>query len=478
MSIELKLKKYTAEDIARITGGRLENYGADEKLEHSFISTDSRDVSTGVIFCAIKGENVDGNDYIKNAAELGCDLCICQYVPEDAKKEKICAIIVEDTIKAIGDIASDYRNASKAKFIGVTGSVGKTTTKEFIYAVASSAFKTHKTQGNYNNTLGLPLTIFGLEPDDEVAVLEMGMSELGEIEYMSRIARPDLAVITTIGTSHLASLGTRENICKAKMEIRYGLSKEGTLLLNGDDPYLTTAAEKIDNKVKFFGLASSTSEFRALNIRQKDDTSVFDLLYNGKALTNVEIPVLGKHNVGNALAAFAVGTMLGLSDEQIRSGLMNFVNVDKRQKIYSVHNITVIDDCYNASPESMRAAIDVLTQMALKKKALPCALLGDMLELGDNSRMMHDQIGQYAAQMGVQKLFCYGMQADTIAEAAIRNGIRADNVFVCLDKNHPEIMADMINGAMDGSEILLVKASRGVKAENVIECLKKIKVKK
>ena len=477
MSVELKIKQYTAQEIAGITGGELREYYGGERAAQGVISTDSREAAAGVIFCAIKGERVDGNDFIPSALDSGSTVFICQYVPEETEKSgrPFSAVIVDDTVKAIGSIAREYRSHSSAKVIGVTGSVGKTTTKEFISTVASASFKTHKTGGNYNNLLGLPLTVLGIAPDDEVVVLEMGMSALGEIEYLTKIARPDIAVITTIGTSHLESLGTRENICRAKMEIRYGLSDKGTLILNGDDPYLISAAEKLDKKPVFFGRQLRSADFRAVNIRQKDESIVFDLLYSSKAVTNVEIPVLGKHNVNNALVGYAVGILLGMTDDSIRRGLLSFVNVDKRQKIYSVGGITVIDDCYNASPESMRAAVDVLVSLAAKKNAAPAALLGDMLELGKDSRIMHDELGQYAARSGVTKLFCYGKMADIIAESAIKNGIRADNVFVCVDSSDAESMAKMIDGALGDGDILLVKASRGIAAENVIEALKKIK---
>lgn len=481
MSVDLKLKKLTAAEISRETHGELQIYnGADSEKQQSAISTDSRESGEGVIFCAIKGQNVDGNDFIPSALEAGADCFICQYVPEEAKKsgKPFCAIIVEDTIKAMGDLAAYYRGFSSAKFVAVTGSVGKTTTKEFIYAVASASFKTHKTQGNYNNELGLPLTIFGIEPDDKVVVLEMGMSALGEIEHMSKIARPDIALVTNIGTSHLASLGTRENICRAKLEIRLGLPEDGILLLNADEPLLFNQYETLAKKPKLMSIYNRCGDFRAVNIRQKLDGIVYDLIYSNKAVTNVEVPALGKHNVYNSLAAYAVGVMLGMTDDAIRRGLKTFVSADMRQKIYDVGGITIIDDCYNASPESMRAAIDVLISMAAKRHARPAALLGDMLELGEYSRLMHDQLGQYAAQMQVQKLFCYGMMADIVAEAAIKKGIRADNVFVCLDTRDPQGMADMILQAIGPGDILLVKASRAVQAEKIIECIKKRKIRK
>lgn len=481
MSVELKLRSFTPAEIAEIVGGKLELYGGDNgNAPQKYISTDSREGGAGVIFCAIKGQNVDGNDFIPGAIELGSTAFICQYVSDAAKTsgKAFSAVVVEDTVKAMGTLAAYYRSISKAKVIAITGSVGKTTTKEFIYAVASSAFKTHKTQGNYNNELGMPLTIFGIEPEHQVVVLEMGMSALGEIEYMTKIAKPDIAIVTNIGTSHLASLGTRENICRAKMEIRLGLGKDGILLLNADEPLLLNQYEQLGKKPQLMSVASHMGDYRAVNIRQKIDGIVFDLLYQNKAITNIEIPALGKHNVYNALSAYAVGVILGLNDDQIRRGLKSFVSADKRQNVYEVAGITVIDDCYNASPESMRAAIDVLISMAAKKNTRPAALLGDMLELGEYSRLMHDQLGQYAAQMQVQKLFCYGSMADIVAEAAIKKGIRADNVFVCIDTRDAQKIADMITQTLDPGDILLVKASRGVAAERVIECMKKKKAKK
>ena len=481
MSVQLKMKSFTPSEIAQITGGRLETYnGADGTAPQNALATDSREAGAGVIFCAIAGANVNGNDFIPGAVDAGSDCFICQYVPESAVNsgKQFCAVIVEDTIKSIGSLAAFYRTLTNAKFVAITGSVGKTTTKEFIYAVASAAFKTHKTQGNYNNELGMPLTLLSIEPDVEVVVLEMGMSNLGEIEYMTKIAKPDIAIVTNIGSSHLESLGTRENICRAKMEIRLGLPEDGILLLNADEPLLFNQYETLEKKPKLMSVYNRCGDYRALNIRQKVDGIVYDLIYDNKAVTNVEIPALGKHNVYNSLTAYAVGVILGMSDEQIRRGLRSFVGADMRQKIYEVGGITIIDDCYNASPESMRAAIDVLVSIASKKGARPAALLGDMLELGEYSRLMHDQLGQYAAQMQVQKLFCYGMMADIVAEAAIKKGVRADNVYVALDTRDAQVMADMVLTALHPGDVLLVKASRAVQAERIIECMKKRRLKK
>ncbi len=476
MRVELKLKKLSAAEIAAVTGGDLITFGGDAgEKEQTGICIRSDDCGPATIFCAIKGQRADGSDFIPEAIEKGADCFLCQRVPDEAASSgsPFSAVVVPDTVEAMGKLASYYRTFTKAKFVAVTGSVGKTTTKEFIACVTGEAFRTHKTMGNLNSLIGLPLTVFGVGPDDEVAVVEMGMSALGEIEAMTKIARPDIALITNIGTSHLASLGTRENICRAKMEIRLGLPEDGILILNADEPLLTDQLELLEKKPVLVSVHNRLGDFRAVNIRQKLDGIVYDQICGNRAITNVEIPALGKHNVYNSLFAFAVGSILGMSDDAIRRGLKNFVGADMRQKIYEVGGISVIDDCYNASPESMRAAIDVLVTLAAKKRARPAALLGDMLELGDYSRLMHDQLGQYAAQMQVQKLFCFGSMADIVAEAAIKKGIRAENVFVCLDTRDAQGVADMILGTLEPGDVLLVKASRGVAAERVIEHMRK-----
>ncbi len=481
MSVKLKLWNPTVREISDIVGGKIETRnGADDKIKISGIATSSAEGGEGIMFCAIKGSRVDGADFVPEAVSLGtvCVLTTGLTAASDGVTGPIAAIIVDDVIRALGTLAAKYRDRSRATFVAVTGSVGKTTTKEMIASVASSKFKTHKTKGNFNNELGLPLTLFELEPDDKVSVIELGMSNLGEIEYMSKIVRPDIAVITNIGTSHLANLGTRENICRAKMEICAGMSDSGVLLLNADEPLLYNEYLKADRKPKLMSTFNRNGDFRAVNIRTRTDGSTFDLIYSDKVATNVEVSVPGRHNVYNALAAFSVGILLGVDIENIRKGIASYLGTNMRQSIYEIGGITVIDDCYNASPESMRAAIDVLVSLAAKKGGASAALLGDMLELGQYSRLMHDQLGQYAAGAKVAKLFCYGKMSDVVAEAAIKKGIRAENVFVCLDTRDPQTMADMILNTLSPGDVLLVKASRGVHAEKVIEILKKKKGRK
>lgn len=477
MSVKLKIKTPDVKEIASAVGGRLEAVGSPKNGTVDNISHDSRDCDKGTLFCAIRGERFDGHDFINDAVALGACAVLCDHVPEGAAGD-FYAVVVDDTVKALGALAKYYKSFSKAIFVAVTGSVGKTTTKEFIAAVASESFKTHKTQGNYNNEIGLPLTLFALEADDEVAVVEMGMSERGEIEYMSRLVEPDIAVITNIGTSHLASLGTRENICEAKMEIAAGLKSDGALILNADEPLLFSKRGNVRPEPEFISVFNRFGDYRAVNIRSAENGMVYDLIYDNKPVTNVEIPALGKHNVYNSLIAYAVGIKLGMTDDAIRRGLASFHSADKRQNIYEVGDITVIDDCYNASPESMRASLDVLISVAQKKGTTPCAMLGDMLELGEYSRLMHDQLGQNAASMKVVRLYCFGEMADVVAQAAIKKGVRADNVCVVLDRDSPDVMAQLIDKTIEPGDVLLVKASRSVRAERVIEELSKLRNKK
>jgi len=475
MGVKLKLRTPSIKELAKIVDGELKSFGnIDTDTKITSLTTSSGDVEAGGIFCAIKGTRVDGADFIPDAVSKGAVCVMTVGVPAAAEScGDFAAIVVDDVILALGRFAEWYRDQSKATFVAITGSVGKTTTKELVAAVAGAKFTTHKTQGNYNNELGLPLTLLALTEEDEVSVIELGMSDLGEIEYMSKIVKPDIAIVTNIGTSHLATLGTRENICKAKLEIATGLKDNGVLLINADEPLLVEKRDEIDKDVRMMSIYNRNGDYRALNIRTGSDGITFDMIYDNKAITNIEIPILGKHNVYNALSAYAVGSILGMRDEEIRQGLLNFVGAEMRQRIYEIEHLTIIDDCYNASPESMRAALDVLSSFASRRGKRPIALLGDMLELGDHSRLMHDQLGQYAAQSKISKLFCYGMMSDIVAEAAIKKGVRAENVFVCLDTRDPQTMADMILKELGSDDVLLVKASRAIHAEKVIECLKK-----
>ena len=472
----LKIRPLTSAEIASAVGGELVKIGGEVSKPVTSVCTGSGEAENGALFVAIKGERVDGHSYIADAVSRGAVCVLAERMPDGLSGNAgFDVIVVPSTVTALGDLAGYYRDLSGVKCVGVTGSVGKTTTKEFISAVLSRKYKTHKSEGNHNNEIGMPMTLLDLSPDDEVAVIEMGMSAFGEISYMSKLAKPDVAVITNIGTAHLASLGSRENICKAKTEMLDGMAAGAKLFVNTDEPLLVASLGKRPDVQKIkFSINESTGDYRAANIRTTDGGMEYDLICRDRIVTNVFIPVFGNHNVYNSLVAFGIGHEMGLTDGEIREGLASFVNTGMRQKIYKHGGITVIEDCYNASPESMRAALDVLTGYVSKNGGTPTALLGDMLELGDDSCLMHEQVGRYAGTVGVKKLFCYGNMARLIAEAAIKNGVRADKVYVSSDTSDPAAMAEMMKPALADGDVLLVKASRGIMAEKVLEAYKNI----
>ncbi|MBQ8207106.1 MAG: UDP-N-acetylmuramoyl-tripeptide--D-alanyl-D-alanine ligase [Clostridia bacterium] len=465
-------KKLTLNEINEICGGRLICSGIEGDAVIDGICTDSREADEKTLFVAIEGEHVDGHDYILSAVGRGCPFSLASKMTEMNTEKPYGIILVEDTVAALGKIAKAYKANYDCFTVGVTGSVGKTTTKEFIAAVLSEKTRTFKTEGNHNSVIGMPLSMLEMPEKMGAAVLEMGMSGFGEISSMARAARPDVAVITTIGTSHMEQLGSRENICRAKMEITEGLSEDGVLILNGDEPLLVSA-DKGGKKVFYIAIENRDADCRALNIRMSIGKTVFDLLSGGRIYSDIEIPVMGQHNVYAALFAFSVGKLFGMDIEAIRRGLMNYRNIGMRQNIYGLGGITLIEDCYNASPESMRSAIDVMHELSEQKKgARTAALLGDMLELGENSPMLHREVGRYLARSGADLLFAYGPRAENIALAAIENGMKPENVYVNLKAGTPEITGDMMIHALKKDDILLVKASRSVAAEKVIEYLR------
>lgn len=469
----LKLGAVTPEELCKMTGASLRLLGgADCKASVTGITTDTREIMPGDVYVAIKGEHTDGHALIKEAFAAGAAAVIAERMPDDADGVCGAVCLVGSSVDAVGDFAHSYKKRSNAKTVAVTGSVGKTTTKEFISSVLSQRFTVHKTEGNHNNELGLPMSLFDIGPDTDVSVLEMGMTGLGEIERLSLIAEPDYGIITNIGSSHLEQLGSRENICKAKMEIVSGLKKGGELVLCADEPLLLAYRQGEYNPT-YVSVYNSSAEFRAVNIRYENNRTEFDLLCNRRVITNIVVPALGLHHVYAALFAYAIGQRFGLDDNEIKNGIASFRDAGMRQSIYEVAGITVIDGSYNASPESMRASLDVLGEMAREAGgARKLALLGDMRELGTESRLMHEQIGAYAAQKKLDYLFTYGLIAESIAQAAAKGGMEPSHVFANPDINSPCRSGEMICSVARPGDILLVKASRAVSAEKIIGYIK------
>ena len=475
MSVRFKLGCMTVGEVASAISGQLYLFGnANELTPCHGIDIDSRKIGEGDIFVAILGERVDGNDYIESAVSNGAVCIIARSLPESVNNisGSFAVVVCDDPTNAVGDLAHEYKKRSGVRTIGVTGSVGKTTTKELIYAVLSEKFKVHKTEGNHNNELGLPLSILGIDADCEVSVLEMGMSNFGEIARLSEIAEPDFGVITTIGSSHIETLGSRENICKAKMEITDGMKEQGELVLCGDEPLLCAYRCSKYNPT-YVSVYNSEAEYRAVNVRYAQNSTSFDIIHNRDVITNLTVPALGIHHVYSALFAYAIGTKFGLDSETIRRGFMSFQNAAMRQSIYEIGGVKIIDACYNASPESMRASIEVLCELSRQNNnARKMALLGDMRELGAETRSLHEKLGEFVAEKKLDKLFTYGVAASSIAEYAKISGMPECDVFDNPDITDPLASGKAILEVIRPGDIILFKASRAMAAEKIVAFLR------
>ena len=469
MKIKLGLGRLTADKVAEICGGTMYNVGCEHKVLFETVCTDSREADNTSMFVAIRGERVDGHSYISNVVKAGCRCVIAERVPLDVKG--IAVIIVEDSIRAIRDIAEYIKAQVDVKTVAVTGSVGKTTTKEFLSAVLDRKFNLYKTEGNFNSTIGMPMSMLELSQRNDAAVFEMGMSGLGEIEFMSEAAKPDVAVITNIGSSHLEMLGSRENICRAKMEITAGLKDGGTLFLNGDEPLLQ-GHESDRYNVLYFGMKNEECDYFASNIRNTESGLSFDMRTPVGEFKNIEINLVGAHNVYNAMVAFSTGLKMNMDEAEIREGLLSYRAAKMRQNIYNVGKITVIEDCYNASPESMNAAINVLGDTAKAKGGRMIALLGDMRELGTTTDSLHAGVGSYLAEKKADFLFTYGeLSSKNLADGALNNGMTEKQIFRNPETNAEAVGKKILSILKDG-DVLLVKASRGIAAENVLNYVK------
>ena len=432
------------------------------------ISIDSRTAKPGDAFIALRGENFDGHRFIPAAQKAGCVFAVVEYIPENCT---LPCILVKDTREALGKFARAYKNIFRPLTLAVTGSVGKTTTKQFIFSVLDTKYQTNVTKGNFNNEIGLPLTLLNLNADHRTLLLEMGMNHKGEISYLSRLAEPDIAVITNIGSAHIENLGSREGIRDAKAEIIEGMHTGGILLLNADEPLL--ADIKADGITKIYiGTENKNATYTATNIRMYDDYMLFDICLHGNEIfCDIKIHVIGKHNIYNALAAAVCGMLLGISEENIREGLLRFTPADMRQSMTTRNGMTVIEDCYNASPESMRAGLNVLCHTAKAKKLRPVAVLGDMKELGQVSAKAHFSVGAYAAQCGIQKLITFGSDAVGIAKGAMENGMNENDILVIENTENAENAVTLLKSILKEGDAVLFKASRAVALERLIRLL-------
>ena len=453
-------------DVAAACGGEL-LFGGTKPIFRAVI--DSRQAKAGDLFVAIPGERTDGHRFLLSAAEAGAAAVLVQRaeLPLDELRALDCSVIlVSDTAAALASLAAAHRAELSALTVGVTGSVGKTTTRQFIYAVLSQAYKTHKTDGNFNNELGLPLTLTAMKADHQAAVLELGMAKRGEISFLSKIARPDIAVITTIGTSHIEHLGSREAIRDAKLEILDGMSEGAHLVLNGDEPLLSGRSDAI-----YVALHNPDAPYRAVNLRYTAEGMRFDALTPDGVIADCRIATLGEHTVLDAMYAVAVGKLASLPDDQIRDGLAAFEGVGMRQNIRRYRECVYILDYYNASPESIRASLTVTKRLADDGGGRTVAVLGSVLELGELSASLHRSIGAFAATLPVDLLFTFGADAALIADEARAQGLPAERIAVFPDSSDPHPLADAVGRALLPSDCVLIKASHGLRMERIAELL-------
>ena len=440
---------FTAKEIAMVTNGVL----AGNDAEISSVSTDTRTIESGALFIAIKGESFDGNDFIGKAFENGAAAAVSDVEKRDLNVENP-VVYVENSRIAQLKLARYYRDKFAVRICGVTGSVGKTSTKDMIFAVLSARYPTLKTEGNFNNDIGLPRTLFRLNDSYKAGVIEMGMSGLGEISALSGAAHPDCAVITNIGWCHIENLKTRENILKAKLEILDGMDKSSPLIINGDDEMLRTVS--LDRKMIRYGFDKSNDVFADEIVHEKDGEK-FTLCYKGKRYP-AAVSVVGEHHISNALAAFCVGIEFGMTPEEIIPAFLNYEASGMRQKIEKRGEYTLILDCYNASPTSMQSSLSVLGTMSGRK----IAVLGDMLELGEMSRQLHAGLAEYV-EKNSDIAFLFGSEMKALRDELFK---REYPVFHSESKS--ELTELLVQNLKSGDNVLF-KGSRGMKLEEIAE---------
>ena len=443
--------KITLEQAAAWCGGSIDPKYKD--VEFYGASNDTRTLKKGQLFVALQGAR-DGHEFVPAALEKGAAAVLCAHCDGDYP-----AIVVADPRTALGDIARGERSRLNMKVVGITGSVGKSTTKEMIACVLETTFRTGKSPANHNNDLGLPMAILALPEDTQVAVLEMGMNHFREMAYLSSIAQPDIAAIINIGTMHIEHLGSQEGILKAKLEILEGLKPEGTVILNGDDPHLWSVRDSM-SRCSYFGVANRDVVIRGGNVKVDRGFIGFSVDYRDIHFP-MEIPVEGEHFVDDALAAVSVGISLGVRPEDIQQSLSQFQNMAGRQEILKAKDMTIIKDCYNAGPESMAAALNVLGNQEGRK----IAVLGDMLELGVCTQAEHYRVGRIAAEKA-DFLFAYGPNSPRMINGAITGGMTGARAKSFEDRN---ALAAALKRTAQPGDVLLFKGSRGMHMELALE---------
>jgi UDP-N-acetylmuramoyl-tripeptide--D-alanyl-D-alanine ligase len=418
------------------------------------VCTDTRKIQPGSLFVCLRGERFDGHSFASQAAQLGAAALLVDH-PVDADVPQL---VVTDTGKALLQLAGWYRRRFQLPVVGLTGSVGKTTTKEFIALVLGAKYNTLKTQGNLNNEIGVPQMLFRLEDSHTAAVIEMGMNHFGEISRLTRAVAPTVGLITNIGVSHIENLGSRPGILQAKLEILEGMAPDAPLIVNIDNDMLRTV-KLGDRPLLTFAIDDQRADFTATDIAEQGSTTTFTV-HHSTFTRSVTIPTVGIHNVYNALAAMAVGYVTGVDPAAAASALANYVPAGMRQNLVQVGGVQVIEDCYNASPDSMRAALQTLGKLPVHRRY---AVLGAMLELGDYAKEAHTQVGKMAAENGIDGVLAYGADAAYIVEAAKQAGLENARLF-----DTKEALAQSLAQQVQPGDGVLFKGSRGMHLEDVM----------
>ena len=450
------MKAMSLREIAKAVGGQY--FGSQEQLgcNATGVAIDSRKIEEGYLFVPIKGARVDGHTFIPQVMEKGA---LCTLTEQELESPSYPYIKVESCEQALKDLAEHYRNALDIKVVGITGSVGKTSTKEMIASVLSQKYSVLKTAGNFNNEIGLPLTIFNIREEHQVAVLEMGISDFEEMHRLAKMARPDICVITNIGLCHLENLIDRDGILKAKTEMFDYMQENATIILNGDDDKLITVRDK-GYEPLYFGLSPELDAY-AEDIRSLSLKGTACTLHVGEATLEVEIPIPGHHMVYNALAGALVGRQLGLGADEIQAGIENLVPVAGRNHMILTEKYCIIDDCYNANPISTCASLDVLATADSRK----VAILGDMFELGEQEKELHFGVGAHAAEQGIDVIICVGVLSEETAKGAEFKGAKPYHFAT-----KAEFLAEGEKLLQKGDTIL-VKASHGMEFPEIVEKL-------
>ena len=460
------MKGMTLGAITAVCGGELHikitEQAQNIEQEISSVIIDSRKAEPGCLFVATKGERVDGHTFIPQVIEAGALGVVCETAPENPTGTYI---LVKDSFQALKDIAEYYLSVLSVKTVGITGSVGKTSTKEMIASVLSQRFSVLKTAGNFNNEVGVPLTIFNIRESHEIAVLEMGISDFGEMDRLSKIVRPDVCVMTNIGQCHLENLGTLDGVLKAKSEIFHYMKEDGAVCVNGDDAKLHTI-QNVNGKAPVFFGRGSENDVYATDIVSRGLEGTSCTVHTKKGAFVVTIPLPGAHMVDNALAAAAVGLLFSMTLDEIKKGIEAVEGMSGRSHLIRTNSYLLVDDCYNANPKAMRAALDLLEQADGRR----VAVLGDMFELGEDSDKLHAEVGTYAASKSLGLLLCTGTQSKYMYEAALK--LKSDAAIKYYETREALLAALKEENLLQKGDTVLIKASHGMGFEKVVEYLK------